>query len=80
VQGALADYRVWVEAALDVLERHLVGNEFALGAEFSGADVMLGYTLLVARYMNVLGARHPAADSYLGRLLTRPAFRKALRS
>jgi glutathione S-transferase len=80
VQGALADYRIWVEAALDALERQLVGREFVLGAEFSGADVMLGYTLFVARAMKVLGPRHPAATSYLERLLARPAFRKALRA
>jgi glutathione S-transferase len=42
---AIADYRVWAEAALDTLEPTLDGRDFILGAEFSGADIMLGYTL-----------------------------------
>ncbi len=80
VESALADYRIWAEAALDVLESPLQGREYILGSDFSGADVMLGYTLLVARYMKVLGPRHAATEAYLDRLMKRPAFQKALQT
>jgi glutathione S-transferase len=77
---AIRDYRTWAEAGLDSLERQLAGKEFVLGAEFSGADIMLGYSLLVAKAFGVLGESHPAVNAYLTRLLERPALRKALRS
>jgi glutathione S-transferase len=78
---AIADYRAWAEAALTTLETALVGKDFILGEEFSGADVMLGYTLLVARSFGVLTAdAHPNVERYLGRLTARPALRKALRA
>lgn len=80
VAGALEDYRGWAEAGLDALERQLAGQPFVLGAEFSGADIMLGYSLLVAKAFGVLGERYPALNAYLARLTERPALRKALRS
>lgn len=81
VPEAIADYRAWAEASLDRLESSLAGNDFILGAEFSGADIMLGYTLLVAKSFGVLtAAGHPQVDAYLGRLTARPALRKALQA
>ena len=78
VADALSDYRTWSEAALDALERNLRDKDFLLGADFSAADVMVGYTVLVAKSFGVLGDDHPAVDTYLARLTERPAFRKAL--
>ena len=80
VPEAMADYRAWAEASLDTLERGLEGRDFILGDELSGADVMLGYTLLVAKAFGVLGDAHPRSDAYLARLTSRPAFQKALRA
>jgi glutathione S-transferase len=80
IPEVLADYRGWALAALDVVERALAGRAFLLGDEFGGADVMLGYSLLVARAFGVLGERHPATDAYLTRLSERPALRRALRA
>jgi glutathione S-transferase len=80
VADAMSDYRSWATAALDVLERELAGREFVLGAGFSGADVMLGYTLLVARAFGVLSAGHPAANAYLDRLVARAYGRRRAES
>lgn len=80
VASAVGDYRAWTEAGLDALERQLTGRQFVLGAEFSGADVMLGYTLLVAKAFGVLSDGHPAVNAYLARLTERPALRRALQS
>ena len=80
VAGAVADYRGWAGAALDALERQLAGRQFVLGEEFSGADIMLGYSLLVAKAFGVLTESHPTASAYLDRLTQRPALRKALQA
>jgi glutathione S-transferase len=78
VPGAMADYRTWAAAVLEVLERALSGRQYLLGDEFSGADIMMGYTLECAKWFGLLGADHPNLLSYLARLEARPAFQKAL--
>jgi glutathione S-transferase len=78
VADALADYRSWAEASLDALEGTLRDGDYLLGAEFSAADVMVGYTVLVAKALGRVGEDHPAVDAYLTRLTERPALRKAL--
>jgi glutathione S-transferase len=80
VADALADYRRWVEASLDALERTLRDRDFLLGPEFSAADIMVGYTVLVAKAMGLIGEDHRAVDAYLARLTARPALRRALRA
>ena len=80
VADALADYRSWAEASLDTLERALRGGPYLLGAAFSAADVMVGYTVLVAKAMGLVGESHPAVDAYLARLTERPALRRALQA
>ena len=75
-----ADITSWAEASLDSLERNLRDKDFLLGAEFSAADVMVGYTVLVAKAMGLIGAEHPSVDAYLSRLTERPALRRALRA
>jgi glutathione S-transferase len=80
VASALSDYRAWAVAALDLLERELERKDFLLGAEFSGADVMVGYTVLVAKSFGLVSEQHPNVDRYLARLTERPALRTALKS
>jgi glutathione S-transferase len=77
VAGALADYRQMAAAAFDVLERALDGKAYLLGAEFSGADVMIGYTVECAKWFGLLGDRYPNLTAYASRLEARPAFQKA---
>jgi glutathione S-transferase len=79
IPEAIADYRGWATAALDVLERALAGRDHLLG-EFSAADVMMGYTVACARWFGLLGDAHPNVGAYLARLEARPAFQKALGS
>lgn len=78
IPTAMADYRTWANAALEVLERTLSGKEYLLGADFSGADIMMGYTLQCAKWFGFLTDVYPNLDRYLSRLAARPAFQKAL--
>ena len=78
IPDAIADYRGWAGAAFDVLEQALAGKHFLLGAEFSGADIMMGYTLECAKWFGMLKDGYPNLVEYLTRLESRPAFQKAL--
>jgi glutathione S-transferase len=78
VPDAIADNQRRAEAALDTLERALDGRSYLLGKEFSGADIMMGYTLRVAQGFGVLDERYPNTTAYLRRLESRDGFQKAL--
>ena len=65
-------------ASLAVVERHLATRDHLLGSAFSAADIMLGFTLAAAQFLGLLDARHPKTIAYLGRLMQRPAFQRAI--
>jgi len=77
VPSVIEDARDRAVAGFDVLERALAGRDFLLGDEFSGADVMMGFTLEAAKIMGLLGDAHPNLGAYLARLESRPAFQRA---
>ena len=77
IPSAIADYRTWAGATMDVLEQALSGNQYLLGADFSGADIMMGYTLECAKWFGLLTDDYPNLIEYLARLEARPAFQKA---
>ena len=78
ILSVATDARERATAAVDVLESALNGRNYLLGAELSGADIMMGYTLLSSKYFGVLTDQRRNASAYLAHLLARPAFRKAL--
>ncbi len=80
IPAVVADARERAAVTLDVAERALAGKDYLLGRDFSAADIMMGYTLLAATSLGVLGARHPNLTAYFERLQARPAFQKALAS
>jgi glutathione S-transferase len=72
------DARGRATMGLDFLERGLGDSPYLAGAEFTAADVMMGFSLVAARVLGLLDAeRHPALVAYLDRLQSRPAFQKA---
>jgi glutathione S-transferase len=73
-----ADGRVRAKNALDVLERALTGKQYVVGTELSGADVMMGYFLMAARMLGLVGAEHANVSAYWERLAARPGLQKAL--
>jgi glutathione S-transferase len=80
IPTAMADYRGWATAALDVLERALADGPYLLGDELSGADIMAGYTVQVAHWFGLVEPGHPRVAAYLQRLSARPAFARTITS
>lgn len=78
VPQAMDAARERAHSTLAVVEQHLQAREHLLGAAFSAADIMLGFTLAVAQFLGVLDARHPRTTAYLGRLRQRAAFQRAV--
>jgi glutathione S-transferase len=76
--GVIDDARDRARTALDFLEQALAGKSYLLGDDFSGADIMVGFTLAVARALNVLDDRYSQLAAYLARLEERSAFQRAL--
>jgi glutathione S-transferase len=77
VPGAIAGAHTRAHSAFAFIERGLDGKDHLLGAEFSAADVMMGFTLIAARMLGVLDDRYPNITRYVARLEARPAFRAA---
>jgi len=77
IPAVVADARIRAAAALQVVEDALDGRDYLLGSEFSGADIMMGYTLLSAQWWGLLTEDFPSLRRYFARLEARPAFQKA---
>ncbi|MGB5949285.1 MAG: glutathione S-transferase family protein [Parvibaculum sp.] len=62
---------------LSVLDRELAGKPFICGNDFTAADTMLGYNLLLSKMFGLLSDDYPNVVAYFGRLAARPGFQKA---
>jgi glutathione S-transferase len=67
-----------VRECVAVVDAALTGRDFLLGAAFTGADVMMGYSLGLLESLQLLERnRSPQAWAYLERLKARHAYRRA---
>lgn len=66
------------KTALSFIETRIGDQDYLAGDSFTAADIMMGFTLLAASTLGVLGPDFPNLQAYLGRLAARPAFRTAL--
>ena len=73
----LEDARSRAASSFAFLEEQLGEKPYLVGDEFTAADVMMGFTLVAAKFVGVLDDRFPRLDAYLGRLMERPAFQAA---
>lgn len=72
------DYTRWFLSRVKSVERALEKQDFLINNKFSSADICVGYSLFFAEILGLgekLGAQ---TNSYLQRLKTRSAFKKAL--
>jgi len=63
----------------NMLSGALNGRDYLLGADFSGADILIGHSCFMATVTGLIGG-HPVLRSYLARLQQRPAYRRAYRN
>lgn len=63
-------------AVLDALDGMLSGTEYIAGGRFSAADVYVGSALGYGMMFGIIGKR-PTFETYVGRLMSRPAARRA---
>ncbi|MEP2827919.1 glutathione S-transferase family protein [Parvibaculum sp.] len=62
---------------LGILDKELAGKDFICGTEFTAADIMLGYDLVLCKMFGLLTDDYPNVGSYFGQLASREAFKKA---
>ncbi len=75
IPAVVEDGRERAELCLDAVEAALEGRDYLLGSEFSATDIMMGYSLALARRLGLLDERYPNVVAYMGRLEARPGFR-----
>lgn len=78
IPAVVVDARARALTCLDAVDAAVDGNTFLLGDEFTVADIMMGYTLMLAKRVNVLENDHAHASAYFERLSGRAGFQKAM--
>jgi glutathione S-transferase len=66
------DFAIRAEILSDVLKR----QDHMLGADFSGADILIGHSCFMAAHMDLIGG-FPVLEAYYARLQQRPAHQRA---
>lgn len=75
------DYARWFLSRLKHLDRALTdGRDWLCAGRFTGADISVGYALLLASHLKLLGDVTPTITAYWERLKARPAFQSAKRA
>jgi glutathione S-transferase len=78
IAAVAEDGRVRALLCLNALEAAVPGGRHLVNDRFSAADIMMGYTLFLARRFGVMKSDgHPNANAYYARLEARPGFVKA---
>lgn len=76
VEAALALPRRRLHDALAFVDGELEGKEYVVGSEFTAADIMMAYGMVMARITRELPAELGNVAAYLARLKERPAYSK----
>ena len=71
--------RALLHTACDMIEREMAAKTWAMGDAFSMADCAAAPALFYANMVTPLGNTYPNAAAYLGRLMDRPSFARALK-
>jgi glutathione S-transferase len=72
------DYAQWFLSRLRHVDRALAdGREWLCAGRFTGADISVGYALLLARQLKLDAKFSPAIQAYWTRLADRPGFKAA---
>ena len=75
---AADDYAQWFGSRLKSVDRALAdGREWLCAGRFTGADISVGYALLLARTLDLDQRWSDAVQTYWERLAARPGFAQA---
>src|SRR5665213_1092354 len=74
------DYAKWFLSRLRHVDRALPADDWLCAGRFTGADISVGYALLLANHLKLLDGVSPAIAAYWERLKARPAFQAAKRA
>ena len=77
IPAVVEDGQHRAEICLGAVEAALDGRNYLLGSELTAADIMMGYSLALARRLEVHDERYPNLVAYLERLEARPGFQIA---
>jgi glutathione S-transferase len=80
VPQAADDYAQWFRSRLRHVDRALAEGEHLCAGRFTGADISVGYALLLARVLGLADGWSEAVSAYWKRLSTRPGFLAAKRA
>ncbi len=72
-QRGLEDFKTRAE----VLSAVLKDRDFLLGANFSGADILIGHSCFMARHIGLPISDYPRLQAYYSRLQQRPGHKRA---
>ena len=75
--AVVADGEVRARTCLAAVDDAMAGRDYLLG-EFSAADIMMGYSVVLADRMEILDDKYPNVLAYYERLKARTAFQKSL--
>lgn len=71
------DYAKWFLARLRHVDRTLANGDWLCAGRFTGADISVGYALLLASHLKLSDKFSPAVAAYWERLKARPGFQAA---
>lgn len=77
VEAVIEDATLRAHRSLQFVEERLADRDYILGDEFSAADIMLGFSVVVAKLLGVLDDRYVELPGYVERLEARPALQRA---
>ena len=77
IPAVVDDARVRALSCLDAVNDALGKTDYLVGDAFSAADIMMGYTLMLADRFSVLENHHPHARDYFERLCARHGYQVA---
>lgn len=81
IPGVVEDARLRAAPCLAATDRHLTERDYLVGDAFSGADIIMAWTLYLAKVLEVLTeASAPNAWRYLANLEARPGYQSALKA
>jgi glutathione S-transferase len=75
----LDEMRERARTCLAAIDDALDGQDYLVDGEFTAADIMMGYSLFLARSVGAMGeGEFPNASAYFARLTARPAFARTM--